>query len=181
MTGPIPGGCLRPIPNESRGFIPICLRFPTTEFLEDRGDVRLDRALPVLQAVGDLLIEQASGEQAEHARLLFGETGRQLARWVSAEQRVVVGDQQARHVAEARRLGVVVELSGHVCLVGNAGFRTMAFALVLVMVAGEQTGLSFDPAVHGAAGFGHAVRLCRERDEEGFCNARAGYRRSAGD
>lgn len=45
------------------------------ELLEDRGDVRLHRALLDRQASGDLLVQQTFGKQAEYARLLFGEAG----------------------------------------------------------------------------------------------------------
>ena len=45
------------------------------ELLEDRGDVSLHRALLNYQPIGDLLVEQAFGEQGQYARLLLGETG----------------------------------------------------------------------------------------------------------
>lgn len=38
--------------------------------------MRLHRALLDRQSVGDLFVEQAFGEQGEHAGLLFGEAGK---------------------------------------------------------------------------------------------------------
>jgi hypothetical protein len=101
------------------------------QLLEDRGDVRLDRALLDHQAVGDLPVEQAFGEQRQHAmplpgetgqaageggvgrvggqggngRLMHGACGQVLAGGLSrrgAEQRTVAGDQQRGHVVELR-------------------------------------------------------------------------------
>src|SRR5690606_22698607 len=46
-----------------------------TEFLEDHGQVRLDGGFLDVEPVGDLLVEQAAGDEGEHTELLRGEAG----------------------------------------------------------------------------------------------------------
>src|SRR5689334_21705482 len=45
------------------------------EPLEDRGQVRLHRGLLHAEAIGDLLVEKAFADEAEHAHLLRAERG----------------------------------------------------------------------------------------------------------